>query len=89
MIARTSKPGGSLRMENVLHSAISDSVSTAISRDPLQDLRGDLPLLQYQPSKIDPLQPGVIDVHELSPGVGEVQKIILFSDRKCVRETQG
>lgn len=55
----------------------------------LQTLLGDLPLLEYDEyATVDPLVPGQINITETSAGVAEVQKIVLSSDARFVREVQ-
>lgn len=53
-----------------------------------QDLLGDLPLLSYDDYTTDPLVPGQINITETSAGVTEVQKIVVSSDARFVREVQ-
>ena len=53
-----------------------------------QDLLGDLPLLVYDDYTTDPLVPGQINITEISAGVAEVQKIVISSDARFVKEIQ-
>lgn len=54
-----------------------------------QTLLGDLPLLEYDEyTAADPLVPGQINITETSAGVAEVQKVVLSSDARFVREVQ-
>ena len=53
-----------------------------------QDLLGDLPLLVYDDSTSDPLVPGQMNITEISAGVAEVQKIVVSSDARFVKEVQ-
>lgn len=62
---------------------------TAIARDlRKQDLLGDLPLLVYDDFTTDPLVPGQMNITEISAGVAEVQKIVVSSDARFVKEVQ-
>lgn len=53
-----------------------------------QTLLGDLPLLEYDEPATDPLVPGQINITETSVGVAEVQKVVVSSDARFVREVQ-
>lgn len=53
-----------------------------------QTLLGDLPLLEYDEYTTDPLVPGQINITETSAGVAEVQKVVVSSDARFVREVQ-
>lgn len=64
------------------------ATSTHLSLNPMQDLLGDLPLLSYYNYTPNPLEPGQINITEISAGIAEVQKVVVSSDTRFVREVQ-
>lgn len=53
-----------------------------------QNLLGDLPTLSFYKNTPDPIEPGQINITETSAGVAEVQKVVVSSDARFVREVQ-
>lgn len=57
--------------------------------DASQDILGDLPLLRNdEVYNADPLVPGRMNITKVSAGVAEVQKIVLSTDSRFVKEVQ-
>lgn len=45
-------------------------------------------MLSYSNDTLDPLLPGQINITETSAGVAEVQKVVVSSDARFIREIQ-
>lgn len=45
-------------------------------------------MLSYSNETLDPLLPGQINITETSAGVAEVQKVVVSSDARFIREIQ-